>query len=418
MVKFAVIALAATLAHAHPGQSEESLRVEAEARNNYIDSLENANLANCIPKIMKRGADGHSQLQTIAKRRSDKVKALRREIGVAEDDSLFKVKRLDKRQTPPSKGSGVFESMFSAFANMFGGTNTNALLAKSHKSNLTIANPTQADWLLLGQNKSVVLSPEVTDGPFYVAGEQIRKDIKDDQKGVNLHLDIQVIDVNTCQPLKGIAVEIWAANSTGIYSGVLSVINGDVNDKGNINKQFLRGVQISGDDGATGFDTIFPGHYMGRATHIHVATHDGITINPNKTISGGQVSHVGQLYFDQELIDQVATTQPYARNNMPRTGNKQDFLLGMGATGGSDPIVEYVLLGKDLTQGVFGWINFAVDPKKKVTPPRSATKCSASGCETIPGGMFDFVGFGFPKAPGAKPVSPPSNPASPGAGTV
>jgi protocatechuate 3,4-dioxygenase beta subunit len=47
-----------------------------------------------------------------------------------------------------------------------------------------------------------------------VAGEHIRKDIKDNQKGVNLHLDIQVVDVNTCQPLKGIAVEIWAANST------------------------------------------------------------------------------------------------------------------------------------------------------------------------------------------------------------
>jgi len=46
-------------------------------------------------------------------------------------------------------------------------------------------------------------------------------------------------------------------------------MNGNANDKENINKQFLRGVQISGNDGSVGFDTIFPGHYMGRATHIH-----------------------------------------------------------------------------------------------------------------------------------------------------
>jgi hypothetical protein len=47
-----------------------------------------------------------------------------------------------------------------------------------------------------------------------VSGEQIRKNIKDGEKGVGMHLDIQVIDINTCQPLKDIAIEIWAANAT------------------------------------------------------------------------------------------------------------------------------------------------------------------------------------------------------------
>jgi hypothetical protein len=54
---------------------------------------------------------------------------------------------------------------FSGFGGGAKNANT-AVLSKSHKSNLTIANPTQADWVLLGGNRSVVMSPEVMEGPF------------------------------------------------------------------------------------------------------------------------------------------------------------------------------------------------------------------------------------------------------------
>jgi hypothetical protein len=111
---------------------------------------------------------------------------------------------------------------------------TPEVLKKNHKSNSTSVNPSaKVDWTLLGQNKSVILSPEVTEGPFCksstpgleeislwlwpfldVSGEVVRKDIKDNEKGVNMHLDVQVMDVNTCEALKDIAVEIWAANAT------------------------------------------------------------------------------------------------------------------------------------------------------------------------------------------------------------
>ena len=49
-----------------------------------------------------------------------------------------------------------------------------------------------------------------------VQGEQILKNLKEGEKGFDLHLDIQMIDINTCEPLKDIAVEIWAANATGV----------------------------------------------------------------------------------------------------------------------------------------------------------------------------------------------------------
>lgn len=35
---------------------------------------------------------------------------------------------------------------------------------------------------------------------------------------------------------------------------------------------------------------------------------------PNGTITSGQVSHVGQLFFDQDLINLVETASPYSTN--------------------------------------------------------------------------------------------------------
>lgn len=55
----------------------------------------------------------------------------------------------------------------------------------------------------------------------------------------------------------------------GVYSGVVQDGNGDTSDKGNINETFLRGVQRTNHDGIVQFLSIFPGHYTGRATHIH-----------------------------------------------------------------------------------------------------------------------------------------------------
>lgn len=54
-----------------------------------------------------------------------------------------------------------------------------------------------------------MLSPEVTEGPYYVAGEYIREDVTDGQAGVDLHLELQVLDVNTCEPVANAYTEIW-----------------------------------------------------------------------------------------------------------------------------------------------------------------------------------------------------------------
>lgn len=44
-----------------------------------------------------------------------------------------------------------------------------------------------------------------------VAGEFVRQDIIDGEEGVPLAVDVQVIDIETCEPVSGAYLEIWRA---------------------------------------------------------------------------------------------------------------------------------------------------------------------------------------------------------------
>jgi hypothetical protein len=57
-------------------------------------------------------------------------------------------------------------------------------------------------------------------------------------------------------------------NQQGVYSGVEASGNGN-SEAGNLDATFLRGIQKSDEDGVVYFQSVFPGHYTGRATHIH-----------------------------------------------------------------------------------------------------------------------------------------------------
>ena len=60
----------------------------------------------------------------------------------------------------------------------------------------------------------------MTEGPYYhTLGHPIRQNIAEYQPGLLLLLDIGVIDVETCQPLPNVLVDIWQANATGHYAG-------------------------------------------------------------------------------------------------------------------------------------------------------------------------------------------------------
>lgn len=134
------------------------------------------------------------------------------------------------------------------------------VLGTDHHSNLTVTPETASPDILFTGNASCKLTPETTEGPYWVAGELIRENIVEDQAGVPLTLDIQVVDVNTCEVVPQAYTEIWSCNSTGVYGGVSARGNGNQADLSNLNNTMLRGIQLTDDDGVVAFDTLFPGH--------------------------------------------------------------------------------------------------------------------------------------------------------------
>jgi hypothetical protein len=65
-----------------------------------------------------------------------------------------------------------------------------------------------------------VLTPELTEGPYYVDDALIRPDISDGKAGVPLKLQIAVQEVAGCSPLANATIEIWHCDARGYYSGV------------------------------------------------------------------------------------------------------------------------------------------------------------------------------------------------------
>lgn len=88
--------------------------------------------------------------------------------------------------------------------------------------------------------------------------------------------------------------------------------------------------------------------------------HVNSTMLSNNTISGGQVSHVGQLFYDQDLINAVTELEPYSSNTAELTLNEDDGILAQEAED-VDPIVNYVYLGGSVADGILAWTSFGVD---------------------------------------------------------
>ena len=173
----------------------------------------------------------------------------------------------------------------------------------------------------------------------------------------------------------------------------------------------LRGAQKTDKDGAVQFTSIFPGHYIGRTAHIHLAVHLNATAQPNGTLLDTTAAHVGQMYFDQDLIDEVEKRVPYTLNTQPMTTNAQDFLLA-GAAQVSDPIMEYVVLGGGVDDGLLAWLSFGINVTLAREMVAASTFYENGGVANpkpgsgFPPGGFPTGGFppGFTFPPGGLPT--------------
>jgi protocatechuate 3,4-dioxygenase beta subunit len=193
------------------------------------------------------------------------------------------------------------------------------------------------------------LTPEATEGPYYLDLERVRRRITEGKAGLPLRLRIGVADTDGCAPLANAAVDVWHCDAQGVYSGV----------QGN-SGTFLRGVQLTDANGVAVFDTIYPGWYQGRATHIHLKVHVGGGVS-GATYSGGHVAHTGQLFFPETLNDQVYRLNPYRRHTGNRTRDAQDSIYA--SAGGSSAVPRLTRVNRAaLAKGLVGAITLGVDP--------------------------------------------------------
>jgi protocatechuate 3,4-dioxygenase beta subunit len=149
-----------------------------------------------------------------------------------------------------------------------------------------------------------VLTPEVTEGPYYLDLNLMRSNITEGRSGLAFDLAVKVVDASSCDPIANAAVDVWHCDAAGEYSGT----NGN-------DETFMRGIQVTGADGVATFRTVFPGWYRGRAVHIHLKVHQG------------DQTWTGQLFFDEATIDAVYATAPYSSRGPAETSNSADSIF-------------------------------------------------------------------------------------------
>jgi protocatechuate 3,4-dioxygenase beta subunit len=162
-----------------------------------------------------------------------------------------------------------------------------------------------------------VAVPALTEGPYFVDELLNRSDIRTDpttgaaSPGTPLDITIRVFN-GACTPLAGAHVDIWHCDAAGKYS--------DESANNTVGQKFLRGYQVTDENGAVKFTTIYPGWYMGRAVHIHfkIRTYDGTSKTAEFT---------SQFFFDDALSDTVFQQTPYSSHGA-RDTNASDSIYG------------------------------------------------------------------------------------------
>lgn len=159
---------------------------------------------------------------------------------------------------------------------------------------------------------SCTLTPTAIQGPFYFDPNLVRVDITEGKPGLPVTLFFQVLDSDTCAPIKDAEVDVWQNDGLGSYSGYAS--------EGTAGQTFLRGIQTTAGDGICHFETIYPGWYPGRTPHLHIK----VRPTPNSELTT-------QVYFQDWLSALVYTNiAPYTQKGVNPTKNSTDGFYKQG----------------------------------------------------------------------------------------
>ena len=226
----------------------------------------------------------------------------------------------------------------------------------------------------LGTLPACVVRPALTEGPYFVEEMLNRSDIRVDpsdgsvKDGALLRLIFNVSDVSAdkCTPLEGAQVDVWHCDALGRYS--------DVDDPGfdTSGQKWLRGYQVTDQYGVAEFITIYPGWYSGRTVHIHFK----IRTDPE---SDQGYEFTSQLFFPEDLTDEVQAQAPYASKGYRNTLNVNDSIFQ-----GSDGLLtlEPVAFEEDEESGYKATFGIGLD----LSQPAQTDSGNPGGGGNPPGG--------------------------------
>ncbi|MEQ1768374.1 MAG: intradiol ring-cleavage dioxygenase [Devosia sp.] len=192
---------------------------------------------------------------------------------------------------------------------LIGITATGALVSQRAFAQETSASATSESTLMPGADVCVI-TPEVTEGPYYFDPSLERADITEGHAGVSTTVRLQVVDA-MCKPIEGARVDLWHCDAEGLYSGYASQTGG-VDTTG---QTFLRGTRFADANGIAAFNTIYPGWYAGRTTHMHFK----VFLDTTNVLTG-------QIFFPDALSQYLyENVEPYkARGSERQTLNSND----------------------------------------------------------------------------------------------
>ncbi|MFE2869507.1 protocatechuate dioxygenase [Embleya sp. NPDC059259] len=294
-------------------------------------------------------------------------------------------RRVSRRTAPAGIGSIGLGALLGACSGADGGGKARATTTTGATATVSPRATTPQDVAKLFEGASTcTLTPQTTQGPYYFDADKIRSDIREEREGVRLRLAVRVQDSETCRAIPNAVVEIWHCDAAGLYSGAETLSGGGApsgggggpgggtppsgagvppsrapggappsgapgagagGGQGDLTPQddnrYLRGAQVTDNQGIVQFTTIWPGWYRGRTVHIHAMVH----VDNQRTLTT-------QMMMDEALNTAVFARQPYAGHTGRDTFNDGDGIYR--------PTMLLKVVRDD--DGYLGVITLAADP--------------------------------------------------------
>ncbi|KAK0202153.1 hypothetical protein DFS33DRAFT_1056587 [Desarmillaria ectypa] len=170
------------------------------------------------------------------------------------------------------------------------------------------------------QNETCVLTPGTTTDPYIWSKSQtLRQDMTEDQLGIPLILDIGVIDVNTCEPMRNVLVDLCHCNA-----------NED---------------------------------HCARILHRARNTHSRPFHQNWGTVKTSSTAETGQIFLAEDLSKYSMSYQPYfGHTEIERTTNDVDSIYLEALVNGWFPELTVIPIdGEEYSNDIIGYITIGVD---------------------------------------------------------